>query len=274
MKFPGANEAQMKLIQWLDQTAQRMAGTTEALTGSIEKNMQPTTVLAQIEQGLEMFSSVQMGLADDFGDELQKIYKLNQKHLPFVEYFSVNEADEAVTRADYQEDMAILPIFDPKFATQQQKIARVQAEAQIVMQNPFLAQNPQVLMTLTRRGLEAMDAPDIDSLVPPPPPPPENIPDQNLENMLFMMPPGKAPPFDVFQDQNHAEHLAKMEPFIKENGDKIPPENQQAVMAHKQMHESFLYGQQKGIIPPSQQQIPMGMANPMADSNIPSPLPQ
>lgn len=280
MRFPGPNEAQMKLIQWLDTTAQRMAGTTEALTGSIEKNMQPTTVLAQIEQGLEMFSSVQMGLADDFGDELQKIYKLNQKHMPFVEYFSVNEAQEAVTRTDYQDDMAIMPIFDPKFATQQQKITRVQAEAQIVMANPFLAQNPQTLMTLTRRGLEAMDSSDIDSLLPPPPPPPANIPDQNIENMLFLMPAGKAPPFDVFENQNHAEHLAKMEPFIKEKGNQIPPENQQAVMAHKQQHESYLYGQQKGIIPPYQPPPPPNAmmagatANPLADSNIPPPLPQ
>lgn len=250
MHFPGPNDSQMKLIQWLDATAQRMAGTTEALTGSIEKNMQPTTVLAQIEQGLEMFSSVQMGLADDFGDELQKIYKLNQKHLPLVEYFSVNEAPEAVTRADYQDDMAIQPIFDPKFSTQMQKIARVQAEAQIVMANPFLAQNPDTLMTLTRRGLEAMDAPDIDSLLPPPPPPPANIDDQLAENMLFLMP--QHPPFDVFPDQHHAEHLQEIEKFVATHGTKLLPQQQQEVVNHKQKHEAFLYGQQTGQIPPSQ----------------------
>lgn len=264
MRFPGPNDSQFKIIEFLDQRAQRMAGTTEATTGSIEKNMQPTTVLAQIEQGLEQFSSVQMGLADDFGDELQKIYKLNQKHLPFVEYFSVNEAPDAITRQDYADDMAVMPIFDPKFATQSQKMARAQATAQVIMQNPFLAQNQNTMMVLTRRELEAMDVDNPDELIPPPPPPPANIDDQDTENMLFLMPPGKAPPFDVYPDQHHAEHLVKLEQFVQTHGNKIPPEQVQALTAHKQSHEAYFYGQQKGLVPPSPPRLgpAQGMAGP------------
>lgn len=260
MKFPGPSEALYKVMEYLDLRAQRIAGTTEATTGSIDKNMQPTTVLAQIEQGLEMFSSVQMGLSDDFGDELWKIYKLNQKHMPFVEYFSVNEAPETVTRADYADDMAIQPIFDPKFATQMQKMARAQAVGQIVAGNPFLAQNPMVAMAVSRRQLEAMDTDNIDELVPPPPSPPANIDNQLAENMYFLKPPNPTPPFDVFPDQHHAEHLAELESFVKTHGDKIPPEQMQGVIQHKQKHESFLYGQQVGLIPPPKPIGPPGMA--------------
>lgn len=276
-QFPGPSEALAKWVQFLDQRAQRMAGTTEATTGSIDKNMQPTTVLAQIEQGLEQFSSVQMGLADDFGDELQKIYKLNQKHMPFVEYFSINEVPEAITRQDYADDMSIQPIFDPKFATQTQKMARAQAQGQIVMQNPFLAQQPQIMMEVTRRQLEAMDVDDIDTLVPPPPPPPANIDNQEVENSFFLQPPGKNPPFDVYPDQHHAEHLQQLEQFVQQKGHLIPPEQQQAVVQHKQMHEGFLYAQQKGLIPPPRNPGPPGMAsggnNPMGAQAAPPPLP-
>lgn len=263
MKFPGPNEAQGKLIEMLDARAQRMAGTTEATTGSIEKNMQPTTVLAQIEQGLELFSSVQMGLADDFGDELQKIYHLNQKHMPFVEYFSVNEVPEAVTRMDYADDMSVVPIFDPKFATQTQKMTRAQAVGQVVMQNPFLAQNPQIMNEVTRTQLEAMDVDDVDSFVPPPPPPPANIDNQEAENMMFLQPPNANPPFQVFPDQHHAQHLASLEQFVKDKGHLIPPEQQPAIVAHRQMHEGFLYGQQKGLIPNAQPQAISGPASRM-----------
>lgn len=259
MKFPGPNDAHMKIIEFLDNRAQRMAGTTEATTGDIQKNMQPTTVLAQIEQGLEIFSSVQMGLADDLGDELNKIYKLNQKHLPFVEYFSINEAPEAITRMDYQDDMEIQPIFDPKFSTQSQKMARANAEGQIVSQNPFLMQNPNVLMALTKRQLEAMDADNIDELIPPPPPPPANIDNQEAENMMFLQPPDKNPPFAVYPDQHHAEHLASLEQFVKTKGHLIPPEQQMAITQHKQMHEGFEYGIQKGLIPPPQPRGASGM---------------
>lgn len=169
MKFPGPSEAQMKIIEVLDARAQRMSGTTEATTGSIDKNQQPTTVLAQIEQAMEQFSSVQVGLSDDFGDELKKIYDLNSKYLPFTEYYTINDVSEAITRADYQEDMAINPIFDPKFATRAQKVAKAQAELQATMQNPLSQTRPQVYDIAFRRYLEALDTDNIDELIPPTP---------------------------------------------------------------------------------------------------------
>lgn len=260
MKFPGPSESLFKAMEFLDNRAQRMAGTTEATTGDIQKNQQPTTVLAMIEQGLEMFSSVQMGLADDFGDELQKIYKLNSKHLPLVEYFAINETAEAITRQDYIDDMAIQPIFDPKFATQMQKIQRAQATGQLVTQNPFLAQNPQIMNAVTKRQLEAMDVDNIDELVPPPPPPPANIDNQDAENVMFLMPPNANPPFDVYPDQHHMDHLHKIHDFVKTHGDRVPPEQQQALADHKAKHEGYLYAQQKGFIPPPQPRGAPGMA--------------
>lgn len=259
MKFPGPSEAMVKLGEYLDQRAQRMASTTEATTGSIEKNMQPTTVLAQIEQAMEMFSSVQMGLADNLGDELDKIFRLNQKHLPFVEYFTINDVPEQITRMDYADDMAIKPIFDPKFATQMQKIQRSQAIGQVVMQNPFLQQNPMVMNALTRFQLESMDADDIDQFVPPPPPEPLNIDNQLAENMLFLMPIQGRPPFDVFPEQDHAKHLVELHKFVAEQGLHIQdPETAQQIQMHKQKHEAFLYGVQNGIIPTKAQSIGSG----------------
>lgn len=261
MKFPGPSEALMKLIEFMDARAQRMASTTEATTGAINKNQQPTTVLAQIEQAMEMFSSAQMGLADSLGDELDKIYHLNQKHLPLIEYFTINDMPDQVTRMDYKDDMMVQPIFDPKFATQMQKIQRSQAIGQVVMQNPLTAQRPEVLDELTRLQLEALDADNIDELVPKPPPP-ANIDNQMQENMLFLMPQQSRPPFDVFPDQHHAKHLQELHDFVATHGNKLQPDQQQAVMMHKQKHESYLYGQQQGIIPTPQSGRTQGMGSP------------
>lgn len=276
-QFPGPNPALGKLIEFLDGRAQRMAGTTEATTGDIQKNMQPTTVLAQIEQGLEVFSSVQMGLADDFGDELNKIYKLNQKHMPFVEYFGLNEVPEAITRMDYADDMAIQPIFDPKFATQQQKMTRAQATSQVVMQNPFLSQNPNIMNALTKRQLEALDVDNIDELVPPPPPPPANIQNPIQENALFLMPGQQRPPFTVYPNQNHAQHLQAHDQFLAQNGKKLDPEQGQALIAHRQQHASFQYAQAHGIISPQSvppQGVGGGGGNAMGSQAANQSLPQ
>ena len=169
MKFPGPNETQIKLLEWLDSRAQRLGSTTEATTGSIDTNRQPTTVLAQIEQSLELFSSVQMGLAESLTDELQKVYRLNQKFLPLVEYFTINEAPEGVTRADYAPDMLVRPVFDPKFSTRAQKVAKAQAELQATLQNPLSQTRPQVYDIAFRRYLEALECKNIDELIPPTP---------------------------------------------------------------------------------------------------------
>lgn len=251
MQFPGPNEALIKIMEMLDARAQRMSATTEATTGTPSSVSQPTTYLAEIEQAMEMFSSVQMRLADALTDELQKIYRLNQKFLPSIEYFVVNGVPDAITRQDYADDMMVMPIFDPKFATQQQKVARAQAELQATLQNPNSQQRPQVYDEAYKRYLEALEVDDIEGLIPPPPQP-QDIDNQEWENMQFMMPQQSRALFDVFPDQNHADHLISLEDFVKTEGHKISsPEQAMAIAMHKQKHEAFFYGQQKGLVPPS-----------------------
>lgn len=258
-KFPGPNDALMKIMEQLDMRAQRMGSTTEGTTGTMDKIIQPTAYLTMIEQALESFSTSQMRIAAAMTDEFQKIYKINQKYLPIVDYYVVNEAPQVITRADYADDMLVAPIFDPKLSTQGQKIARSQAIAQVVMQNPLTVQRPQVMDAVTRRQLEALDVDNIEELVPPIQP--VRIDDQNQENMLFMMPPGTTPPFDVFPDQNHPEHLMKLEQFVKEEGAKLQPEQIAPIIAHKQKHEAFLYGQQHGLVP-----LPQQIGNPAMET--------
>lgn len=173
MDFPGPNPALMQIIQVLDLRAQRLGSTTDATTGTIDKVQQPTTVLAQIEQSLELFSSVQMGLADSLTDELQKIFRLNQKYLPLVEYFSINDAPGQIARMDYEDDMIVVPVFDPKQSTRAQKVAKAQAELQATMQNPMSQTRPWVFDVAFRRYLEALGADNIDELIPPVPTPQE-----------------------------------------------------------------------------------------------------
>lgn len=272
MKFPGPNEALIKIMESLDARAQRLGSTTEATTGTPDAVTQPTTYLAEIEQAMETFSSVQMRLANSFSEELQKIYKINQKYMPLVDYYVVNNTPEAITRADYADDMLVQPVFDPKFATQQQKVARAQAELNATLQNPNNQQRPQVYDEAFTRYLKAMDVDNIDALIPPPTPP-QQIDNQDAENMLFMLPAGSAPPFDVFPSQNHAQHLQQLEQFVMDKGPMLTdPKTQMAVAMHKQKHEAYLYGQQKGIIPPP---APQGMPPAIAPANgQPPQLPQ
>lgn len=254
MKFPGPNGNLMQIMEAMDQRAQRLGATTEATTGTIDKVVQPTTLVNQIEQALEQFSSVQMRTANSLSEELQKIYRINQKYLPLVDYFVVNDEPEAITRSDYEDDMLIQPIFDPKYATQGQKIARGRAELEATLQNPVNQSRPAVIDTAFKRYFEALEVENIDELIPPQPQI-ENFDNQEIENMFFLQPQESRPLFDVFPDQNHLEHIQKMQKFyaeIAQTGVELDPEQQQALFKHQQKHQSYLYGQIKGLIPAKQ----------------------
>lgn len=245
--FPGPNQALIAMLESIDQRAQRLGSAVEATTGTPSRAEQATTYLAQIEQALELFSSVQIRLADSMGQELQKIFHLNQKFLPLVDYYVVNETPEQITRSDYAEDMMIMPVFDPKFSTQQQKMARANAELQGTLQNPVNQTRPQSYDAAFRRYFEALDTENIEELIPLPQPP-ENFDDQETENMFFLMPQESRPNFDVFPEHDHKKHLAELDQFLEEFGQALLPDQQQLVLSHRMKHEAFLYGQEHGII--------------------------
>lgn len=249
MKFPGPNTALISLMELIDQRAQRLGSTTEATTGTPQSVIQPTTYLAQVEQALESFSSVQVRLANSLTDELQKVYRINQKYLPLVDYYIVNKEPQAITRADYADDMLVAPIFDPKFATQTQKMARAKAELDGTLQNPVNQGRPQVLDAAFKRYFEAMDVEDIEELIPPPPQM-ENFDDQITENMFFLMPKESRPLFDVFPDQNHQQHLLEMQEFVAQYGQTLQPDQQEDLQKHHMKHQAYLYGVEHGIIQP------------------------
>ncbi len=278
-KFPGPNDTLMKLMESIDLRAQRLGSTTEATTGTPEATIQPTTYLAQIEQALESFSSVQMRLANSMSEELQKIYRLNQRYLPLVDYYVVNDEPAAITRSDYTDDMLVQPVFDPKFATQSQKVARAQSELQGTLQNPVNQGRPQVIDAAFKRYFEALDVDNIDELIPPQPQV-ENFDDQIEENMFYLMPKESRPLFDVFPDQNHQIHLAQLKQFIAQYGTMLQPDQQEDVLKHKQKHEGYLYGQINGIIPlPPPRQVPTSplaarSGNGLGNENIAAQFPQ
>lgn len=263
-KFPGPNEASFKVLQMLVEYAQRLSGSTEAVTGTVDKVVQPTTLMTQLEQGLELPSSVMMGIADSISDELMKIYRLNRLHLKDKIYFVIDNEAQAVTPEDYAVDLRIQPQFDAKMVVKGQRVALAQAELQASLQNPNNQGRPQVIDDAFRRYLQALEVDDIDQLIPPPEQP-QRFDDQNVENTLFLMP--QRPLFDVFPDQNHAQHLQLIDQLMQSPfGQQLTPPAAQALQLHRQKHTAYLYAEQTGVMKNGQGQPGVGGFAPQAPS--------
>jgi hypothetical protein len=145
----------------------------------------------------------------------------------------------------------VKPIFDPKFATQTQKVARAKAELDGTLQNPVNQGRPQVIDAAFRRYFEAMDVEDIEELVPPQPQI-ENFDDQIVENMFFLQPKEARPLFDVFPDQNHKQHLMELQAFIAQYEQTLLPDQKEDIQKHYMKHQAYEYGVEHGIIDPPQ----------------------
>ena len=239
-RFPGANNVGPQAIELLMMRGDRLSNATEAITGQTNNVMQPTTVMALIEQGLEVFSSVYETIIECWSDELMLIYKLNHKHMDPEEYFSVFDImgqlkEITTTREDYAPDFQVKPIADPKRATPQQKMQRAQLELQTSLQNPLVLNSPQHIYNAYRRFFESIDTEAIDEILPNPAANLPQIDDPMQENMLAssgtpMMP-------MAFTGQDHIAHIQAHQAAIDEKslsslGQAIVEEH---IVAHKRL---------------------------------------
>lgn len=215
LEFRGPDQSLTAAIEYLQTVAQRISASSDILAGQPDKVYQPTALLSMLEQGLQLYSSVQEFMGYSMEDELQKVYRLNTRYLKEQAYVFDGDKQITVTPEDYQDDFRIVPIFDPKYSTRSQKLAKAQAEVAFVLKFPLTMQNPQSLYLAGKRYLEALDVEGIDEILPPPSiPQVARIDDQNLENAYYIMPPDKRPLFDVFPDQDHVGHIQMIDKFI------------------------------------------------------------
>lgn len=245
--FPGPQPVLGEVISALTLRSDRLATTTEAVTGQTEKVMQPTTVLALIEQSLEMFTDFTSSLVDSATDEAGKVFRLNRWYLEDKEYFAILDDDgkprgQFAAKIDYADDYQIEAIADPQNATQQQKVAKAQAARDIILGDPLTAADPTRVYPVTRNLLEALGTRYLDQMYPPfEPPGPVREDDPELENAGALMPKPQIPP--VHMDQNHTAHLMAHEALMQDEiyGKRLTPDGKQQLHDHIQMHVAFQY---------------------------------
>ena len=269
----GPNQAHIQLMELIIARADRLAMVTDALTGQTDKVMQPTTIMALVEQGLQQFSSSLEGLVDSWSSELRKIYRLNKKYLFEPEYFAVLDMQGGPQRMqadqnDYESDLQITPVADPKNAIEQQKLTRAEAEWQFaqnnVLINPALGMNgsAQHYYEASVRYLEALDVKGIEKLVPNPKEMAAQQQEvqmqqqqqleqeeaakgpvsQKEENFFALLPEPQVPP--VRPEDDHLQHYAEGMEFLNDPqyGTRMTPEGEKQLRDHVQMHVAFMYG--------------------------------
>lgn len=169
ISYPGPSSTLFNLLGLLIDAGKDVAAIKDVLTGEgMGKNASPTTTMALIEQGLQVFTSIYKRIHRALKAELGIHARLNRKHVNAEKYNAFFDGEEPFDPAqDYNEgDMDILPISDPATVSKMQKLAKAEFVFQTSQGNPLV--NPHEAL---RRMYEAADVEDIDKLLMPPPEP-------------------------------------------------------------------------------------------------------
>jgi chaperonin GroES len=176
LPFKGPDQTLFAVLGLLVDAGEKLGSVTDPIMGEASgANTPATTTLALIEQGSKVFSAVFKRLHRAFKYEFRKLYRLNKLFLDAVEYVTVLDELEAVSRIDYAtEDCDIIPVSDPNMVSDAQQMIK----AEVLKGFLGAGLNDDEIM---RRALEAMRIPDIDKLIPKEPKQPEPDPKVIIE---------------------------------------------------------------------------------------------
>ena len=165
------------LLGLLIDAAKDISSVQDVTTGKLPQAQQPTTTLALIEQGEMVFSGIFKRIHRALKKEMDLLYKLNAKFLTDQEYFTVLDDTQAIARADYGNDVAVVPVSDPNMISSGVKEKR----AELLMGqigNPFISG-----AEVTKRFLDAIGVENPEELIVTPQPDPQVLIDiGRLEN--------------------------------------------------------------------------------------------
>lgn len=150
-----------QLLGLLIESGKELAGMTEILAGnSPGANVPAESVLALIEQGLQVYSAIHKRLYRAQYKEFLKLRRLNALYLDQMTYSTVMDDQAAIVQADFSSaDFDVVPVSDPNSTTMMQRLLK--AKAMLELRNQGL-NDKEVL----RQYLIALDIEDIDRFLP------------------------------------------------------------------------------------------------------------
>lgn len=150
-----------QLLGLLIESGKELAGMTEILAGnSPGANVPAESVLALIEQGLQVYSAIHKRIYRAQYKEYKKIRRLNALYMDQMTYMTVLDDEAADVQADFAtNDFDIVPVADPNNTTMMQRLLK--AKAMLELRGQGL--NDQEIM---RRYLLALDIEDVEKILP------------------------------------------------------------------------------------------------------------
>ena len=173
------------LLGMMVDAGKELSSSTDMMQGQIPgQNTKATVAMAAIDQGMKVFKAIHKRTHRSLTKEFKKLYHLNSLFLSEDAYFAIldvgQEEAQKISKSDYSDKTDVVPSSDPEVATEEQKMAKVQALFEVLQIGTV---NPQ---EVTKRYLEATEQSNIEALMKmPEPQPSEEEQKMQFEQMKF-----------------------------------------------------------------------------------------
>lgn len=147
------------LLGMLIDAGKEISAVKDVLSGEINGvTMQPTTLLALIEQGLKVFTGIYGRVYDALGEEFHKLHRLNRIYLEDTARYKRGDEWKTITRDDYMQNTGVAPVSNPDMVSD----AKNMAQAQLLKgyENDPLMDG----LEIRKRVLTAAKVPNMDAL--------------------------------------------------------------------------------------------------------------
>ncbi|MBT9169210.1 MAG: hypothetical protein DDT19_02564 [Syntrophomonadaceae bacterium] len=244
--FRGPNQTLYAVLGLLYEYSKLVSSISEIMTGQLPASDTPaSTVLALIEEGRKVFSSIHKRIHRSFKQELGKIYRLNGIFLDEMRYFKALGDNKipygdtlVIGRSDFKGTLDVIPVSDPNITSTAEKIMKAEQALKNVME--FDPHNAEAVYSVRKRYLEALEIPNIGELLKPPPQPPDLSPEEENAGMIT----GK--PATVLPHQDHLHHLEVLEDLVSgPYAAQLTPAARKLVERHRLEHVAGHYTQSK-----------------------------
>ena len=219
------------LMTHTEELFQRFAGTVDSMVGEGTQNTPVGTILARIEQGSKILTSVQKRLHYEQRKELNLLYWIDSSILPVGEYiYDVAGAERSVRAEDFSGGVALNLSTNPALISNAQKYFLSKESLELAGMAPqYYDMRAMHVRAQTILGIE-----NLHEIMPPPDAPLPRL-DPVTENATLM----QGRPVRAFMEQDHQAHIAVHMQFISS----LPDDAQKQIGGAMQAHVAEHYAQ-------------------------------
>lgn len=236
------------------ENARNLANTAEIAVGEGRQDAPVGTTMALMEAATRVQSAEMKRCHKSLGAELKMIADLFGQYLPEEPYpFPVRGGESAIMRADFSNNIDVVPVSDPNISSSSQRMMRAQGVLSSAQQDPNGHHDMRAAFEnfYIEMGL---DPNLIAKLLPAPRAQPVPLdPLTENQNALMQM------PLKAGLEQDHDAHIAAHAPIAGDN-----PSLQAHINEHMALKMRVQVQQLTGPLPPPGQPLPPEMENQMA----------